>query len=205
MSMETEAPEQPRPGGLLGRYVSVVERLCRLAYTLAAVLVLMDLVLIGGSVVLRYFFSSALVGADEIVAFSLTAVVMLAAPEVLRRNHHVAVDVVVALLPPRAKKWTEIWAAISVLAVALLLIVNGYKTVLFSRMIGSLTEGQLEWPVWMLQSFLPLGGVLLGLVAIEQLWRTVASMRNSPLPQAAHQPNSEHQQKTDEPSPADSL
>src|SRR5690606_6103335 len=104
MSMGNEAPEHPRPGGVLGRYVAVVERLCGLAYTLAAVLVLMDLLLIGGSVVLRYFFSSALVGADEIVAFSLTAVVMLAAPEVLRRNQHVAVDVVVALLPPRAKK-----------------------------------------------------------------------------------------------------
>jgi len=199
MSMKNEAPQEPRPGGALGRYVAVVERLCRLAYTIAAILVLMDLCLIGGSVVLRYFFSSALVGADEIVAFSLTAVVMLAAPEVLRRNHHIGVDVVVALLPSRVKKWAELWAAISVLAVALLLVVNGYKTVVFSRMIGSLTEGQLEWPVWILQSFLPLGGFLLGLVAVEQIWRTLLSMRASP---AAELPQ---QNKNEEPSPADSL
>lgn len=198
MSMGSEAPELAQPSGLLGKYAIAIGWLCRFAYALAAVLVLMDMVLIGGSIVLRYFFSSALTGADEIVAFSLTAIVMLAAPEVLRRNQHVVVDVAVAFLPPRLKIWTELWAAISVLAVALLLIVNGSKTVAFSRMIGSLTDGHLEWPVWVLQCFLPVGGVLLGLVALEHGWRAIAALRG------ARSSTALEKGKSNTPSPADS-
>ena len=197
--MGSEAPEQPRSEGLLGKYATLTRWLCQLAYALAAMLVLMDMVLVGGSVVLRYFFSSGLRGADEIVAFSLTAIVMLSAPEVLRRHQHIAVDIAVALLPSNWKRWAELWAVVSVMAVALLLIVNGSNTVAFSRMIGSLTEGQLEWPVWMLQSFLPVGGVLLGMVALEQFWRIILAMRSDDS-QDMHQ-----DKESTEPSPADSL
>lgn len=199
MVMGSGAAEPPRSAGLLGAYSALTGRLCRLAYALAAMLVLMDMVLVGGSVVLRYFFSSGVRGADEIVAFSLTAIVMLSAPEVLRRHQHIAVDIVVALLPSNWKRWAQLWAAISVLAVALLLIVNGSNTVAFSRMIGSLTDGQLEWPVWMLQLFLPTGGVLLGMVALEHIWRSILAMRSG-------DPHDLLQDKeSTEPSPADSL
>lgn len=199
MSLGSEVPEAVPPSGLLGKYAVVVSRLCRFAYGLAAALVLMDMVLIGGAVVFRYFFSAGFLGADEIVALSLTAIVMLAAPEVLRRNQHIIVDVVVALLPPRAKIWTQMWAAVSVMAVAALLIINGSNTVAFSHMIGSLTDGHLEWPVWMLQSFLPLGGVLLGLVALEQIWRAAAALCGG------HASQTLKQGKPNPQSPADTL
>lgn len=199
MSLGSEAPEAAPPPGLLGKYATVVSRLCRFAYALAAGLVLMDMVLIGGAIVSRYFFSAGFLGADEIVAFSLTAIVMLAAPEVLRRNQHIIVDVVVALLPPRLRIWTQIWAAISVLAVSSLLIINGSDTVAFSRMIGSLTDGHLEWPVWMLQCFLPVGGALIGLVALEQLWQAIVALCG------AHSSRTLKQGKPNAASPADTL
>src|SRR3546814_8248173 len=94
---------------------------------------------------------------------------MLSAPDVLRKNGHIGVDVLVGALPARFARWAAAWSSISVLMVAALLLVNGWKAVALSRMIGVLTEGHLELPVWTLQLFLPLGGVLLCLVATEML------------------------------------
>src|SRR3546814_5681903 len=49
--------------------------------------------IVGASILMRYLFSAPILGGDEIVAISLTAIVMLAAPDVLRRNGHIGVDI----------------------------------------------------------------------------------------------------------------
>nr|WP_067294009.1 TRAP transporter small permease [Marinobacterium profundum] len=156
-------------------YVRVVGVICDVAMACSALLVLMDLVLIGFAVVMRYLLDAPITWGDEIVALSLTAIVMLGAPKVLASGGHISVDIVTSSLKGRIAAFLKIWANLGVLAVAGLLIVNGLTTALFSKMIGSLTEGHLELPVWMLQLLLPLGGVLLGLVAIELLWRNLES------------------------------
>src|SRR3546814_10475961 len=93
---------------------------------------------------MRYLFSAPILGGDKIVAISLTAIVMLAAPDVLRRNGHIGVDILVDMLPAKAAAWANVWSCLAVLATAALLIVNGWKAVMLSRMIGSLTEGHLR-------------------------------------------------------------
>lgn len=172
--LQDQTPVGHDDGALLRAYAGVIGLLCKIGMAIASVLILLDLLLIGGAVLLRYVFSSPVIGGDELVAFTLTAIVMLAAPDVLRRNGHIGVDVLIGMLSPRAARWAAIWSSISVLLVAALLIINGWKAVALSHMIGSLTEGHLELPVWTLQLFLPLGGLLLGLVALEMLWRTLA-------------------------------
>ncbi|MCC2594744.1 TRAP transporter small permease subunit [Pusillimonas sp. MFBS29] len=172
--LQDQTPVGHDDGPLLRAYASVVGLLCKLGMAIASVLILMDLLLIGGAVLLRYVFSSPIVGGDELVAFTLTAIVMLAAPDVLRKNGHIGVDILVGMLSPRWARWAAIWSSVSVILVAALLIINGWKAVALSHMIGSLTEGHLELPVWTLQLFLPLGGVLLGLVALEMIWRALA-------------------------------
>lgn len=162
-------------GALLRAYSGVVGRLCKLGMAVASALIILDLLLIGGAVLLRYVFSAPIVGGDEVVAFTLTAIVMLSAPDVLRKNGHIGVDVLIGMLSARVARWAAAWSSISVLLVAALLMVNGWKAVALSRMIGVLTEGHLELPVWTLQLFLPLGGFLLALVATEMLWRTLTN------------------------------
>ncbi|HEY9572793.1 MAG TPA: TRAP transporter small permease [Pusillimonas sp.] len=172
--LQDNLPDNRDDGPLLHAYGRIVGPLCKAALAIASVLIIVDLLLIGAAVLLRYVFSMPIVGGDEFVAFTLTAIVMLSAPDVLRKNGHIGVDVLVGALPARFARWAAAWSSISVLMVAALLIVNGWKAVALSRMIGVLTEGHLELPVWTLQLFLPLGGVLLGLVATEMLWRTLA-------------------------------
>ncbi|WP_434601559.1 TRAP transporter small permease [Pseudomonas sp. Z4-7] len=162
-----------RPLRLYGRMVGVTSNV---AMAFAALLVLMDLALIGLAVAMRYLAGAPPAWSDEIVALSLTAIVMLGAPKVLASGGHIGVDIVTSLSRGRVAVCLNIWANLGVLAVAWLLIVNGWNTARFSRTLGSLTEGHLELPLWMLQLLLPLGGMLLALVAIELLWRNVETL-----------------------------
>ncbi len=161
------------PSRGLRLYARAVRALVDLCMAGAAVLILFDLTLIGIAVVMRYVFSNPLQWTDEIVSLTLTAVVMLSAPKVLLQNGHIGVDILTGGLRGRAQLVVRIWGASAVLCVSALLILNGWKTAMMSKLIGIMTEGQLELPVWLLQLLLPLGGVLLALVAVGQIWEAV--------------------------------
>ncbi len=162
------------PGGralrVLGR---VVEALTNLAMGLAAASLLVSLALIGWAVVLRYVFNDAPIWVDEVVGFALVAVVLLGAPSAMRRGEHIGVDVLIERLSATGKRWAQVWAALAVMLVAAILIVNGWETAMLARTLGLLTEGSLEWPTWLLMLLMPVGGILLLLAALEVLWRAV--------------------------------
>jgi TRAP-type C4-dicarboxylate transport system permease small subunit len=138
---------------------------------LSAAGVLVSLGLIAWAVVMRYVFHRPPVWADEAVAFLLVGIVMLAAAQSLRRGEHIGVDIFVNRLGPRARRWADAWAFLSVLVVSLILIVNGWQTAMFSKQLGILTEGNVEIPVYWLQLLLPFGGLMMLLVSIEALLR----------------------------------
>lgn len=161
-------------GRALRGYSRFVGALARLAVALAAACLLAGLALIGWAVVMRYVFNRAPVWVDEVVGFSLVAIVMLAAADTLRRGEHFGVDLLVARLAPRGRRWAQGWAALATIAIAAVLVVNGWQGAMFSKLLGMVTEGQLEWPVWALMLLMPLGGALLLLAAVEQLWRALA-------------------------------
>jgi TRAP-type C4-dicarboxylate transport system permease small subunit len=163
-------------GPALRALAAVVGALITLATALAAAALLLSLALIGWAVVMRYVFNAAPVWVDEVVGFALVAIVMLAAAQTLRRGEHIAVDLLVGRLPPRQRRWTQAWGALAAIAVAAILIVNGWETAALARMLGLLTEGHLEWPTWWLMLLMPVGGVLIALAALEALWRALAGL-----------------------------
>lgn len=150
-------------------YSGLINIVCKLGLNVATLLIILNTVLIGVNVVLRYVFHYSILGMEELVSASLTIIVMLSAPEVLRRNSHIGVDILIGFLSPFWVRVARVWSFVAVLAVSLLFIVNGWDAMQLSKLIGALTEGYMEIPVWILQLFLPLGGVLLALAAIEQL------------------------------------
>lgn len=160
-------------GPLLYYYGRFIFYICQLALAGATALLIIDLLVLGLAVPMRYFFSKPIIWGDEVIALSLTSIVMLGAPEVLRRNEHIGVDIFVSQLKGRALEWAVLWANFSILSMAGILIINGWHTAMFSKMIGSLTDGHLELPLWLLQLLLPIGGVLLLLVTFEHLWRSL--------------------------------
>ena len=165
-----------RAAAAAARAARVIGALADGAAALSAAGVLVSLALIAWAVVMRYVFNRAPVWVDDVVGFMLVGIVMLAAAQVLRRGEHIGVDLLTARLSPRARRWADAWAALGALAVALILIVNGWRTAMFAKQLGIVAEGRVEIPVFWLQLLLPLGGLLLGLAALEALARLAAGL-----------------------------
>jgi TRAP-type C4-dicarboxylate transport system permease small subunit len=155
------------------------------AVALSAAGVLASLALIAWAVAMRYVFNRPPAWVDDAVGFVLVGVVMLAAAQVLRRGEHIGVDLLTARLSPRARRWAEAWSALAVLAAALVLVLNGWSTAMFSRQLGIVAEGNVEIPVFWVQLFLPAGGAMMALVALESLARLAAG---APPAEARHGP-----------------
>lgn len=175
MTRDARSPE-PAEGRALRAFGRLVAALSGAAMALAAAALLVSLALIGWAVVMRYGFNAAPVWVDEVVGFALVAVVMLAAANALRRGEHIGVDLLVERLPAGGRRWIRAWSALATAAIALVLIFNGWDTAMLAKMLGLVTEGWLEWPTWQLMLFMPVGGALLLLAAIEALWRALAGL-----------------------------
>lgn len=164
------APGAREPAALRA-LAAAVRAVNALAIGLSGAGILAALALIGWSVVMRYAFNRPPLWVDEVVGFLLVAIVMLAAADVLRRGEHIGVDVLTGQLRGRRQRWAQAWSSLATLAAALILVVNGWQSAMFSRSLGIVTEGQLELPVFWLMLLLPLGGLLLMLTAAEALLR----------------------------------
>lgn len=136
--------------------------------------VLASLALVAWAVVMRYAFNQPPAWVDDTVGFLLVAIVMLAAAQTLRRGEHIGVDLLTSRLGPRARRWADAWGALAALAASLVLVVNGWSTAMFSRQLGIVAEGNVEIPVHWVQLLLPLGGLMMALVALEALARLAA-------------------------------
>lgn len=182
--MSGSKPPTAAPRGAIDRIARVIGVVNDAAMALAAAGVLASLGLICWAVVMRYVFNRPPVWVDEVVGFVLVGIVMLAAAQSLRRGEHIGVDILITRLGPRGRLWAQAWSSLSVLVVSLILVVNGWRTAMFARQIGVLTEGNLEIPSFWLQLFLPLGGLMMLLVSLEALLRLAA--RAPPLTTPQH-------------------
>ena len=175
----TAASKEPAPVRLLGRLIFLVNGL---ATALSAIGILASLALIVWSVVMRYIFNRPPLWVDEVVGFLLVAIVMLATADVLRKGEHIGVDLLTTRLGPKGMWWARAWASLTSLAAALILVFNGWESAMFSRMLGVVTEGHLELPVFWFMLLLPLGGLLMLLTSLEALARLATGCTSLAVP-----------------------
>ena len=138
----------------------------------AGVVVLMMLV-VSYSVVNRYILNTPITWTDELSGYLVVALVMLGAADALRRGDHISVDLITARLATRGKQLVEIWSCIVVLVFSSVLLISSKKTIEYSVNFEIVSEGYLEVPMWIPQSFLILGGSLIFLVALVKLTRAL--------------------------------
>jgi TRAP-type C4-dicarboxylate transport system permease small subunit len=154
--------------GVLRLADRIVVALVRLAGAIAALLILFCALAIFAGVVARM--SGIPMGwPSEIVPHLLVVAVMLAAAECFRRGEHIAVDFITGRLRARARRIVSIWASATVIFLAVLLVSQGLEMIAFSRMTGMRTFDRLDFPVWWVESVIPVGGALLGLAALRAL------------------------------------
>jgi len=144
----------------------------RLAGMLSSLLILLSFCLMIFAIFQRYFLNTPLKWGDEMLGYLLVAIVMSGMAEALRRGDHVAIDLVSSFFGSTARVWLIRLSYSAVLAFAVIFGISADEVVRFSYGFGSYSPGYLEAPMWIPQSTMVAGSVLLGLGALAGLLRS---------------------------------
>jgi TRAP-type C4-dicarboxylate transport system permease small subunit len=155
--------------GILAR----LDRLGRLFENSMLVLLLGTMILLASSqIILRNFFDSGFVWADEFLRICLLWTAMFGAVAASRDNRQIAIDVLSRFL---AGRWLGAVMAVVQLftaAVSGLIAWHSYRFVADSREFQDLLLG--DWPAWVFQAVIPVG---FGLIAYRYLVFGLGSAR----------------------------
>lgn len=165
---ETQAPRTSlqRAARGLERVAGIVSRV---SLAIAGAACLATFALVCYAISMRYFFNRPQSWSDEAVGWLIVVTVMLAVPEAQRRGEHIGVDALTERLNARHKRWAAALGVVTVTVVGWLLVSEGIEMVQFTRMIGIVSNVLPEFDLWVIQSFVPIGGAILLLVAAAQL------------------------------------
>jgi TRAP-type C4-dicarboxylate transport system permease small subunit len=98
---------------------------------------------------------------------------------VLRRDGHIAVDVLPHYLQGRSLHVLRVIVLGACVAAGIAFAVFGAKTVLFFRQLGVMSTTEIEFPMWVLYASYPLGFALAASFALESLLMELAGRRTT--------------------------
>lgn len=155
-------------------FFGLINGLSNLAARIGALMMIAMLAVIGYSVVQRYFFGTPVTWTDELTGYLVVATVMFGAAETLRRDEHITVDLLTTKRSAKVKKLISIWGNLAVIAVAVTLLLGTHSSLSYSYNFDIVSNGYLEVPMWIPQSSMIVGGVLLVLVAAARIVRQIS-------------------------------
>jgi len=116
----------------------------------------------------RYFLSVSLSWAEEAMLFLMIGAVFLAAPPVGWLGRHIRMDVVISLLPGRARRVFEIFSDVVTIATCCMLAVFAWPVVTMLAELDQRSESA-NIPLVIPQSVVPLGLMLMALLIAVRL------------------------------------
>ena len=144
----------------------------RIAGVLSSLLIFVSFCLMIFAIFQRYFLNTPLKWGDEMLGYLLVAIVMSGVAEALRRGDHVAIDLLTSFFGIKVRALLTYLSYTAVLAFAVIFGISADEVVRFSYGFGSFSPGYLEAPMWIPQSTMIAGSVLLGLGALAGLIRS---------------------------------
>ena len=144
----------------------------RIAGVLSSLLIFVSFCLMIFAIFQRYFLNTPLKWGDEMLGYLLVAIVMSGVAEALRRGDHVAIDLLTPFFGIKIRALLKYLSYTAVLAFAVIFGISADEVVRFSYGFGSYSPGYLEAPMWIPQSTMIAGSILLGLGALAGLVRS---------------------------------
>ncbi len=140
---------------------SVVER-CNVALGVVSGLgVLVMGLILSYEVVCRYFFNAPTIWAQETATYLYMWTMLAAASYTLQEGKHVAVDLVLERLPPRVRSMLEVATGAVGATFCAIVSVQAYEMISATVRFGKVSATPLRVPLWIPQSALLMGFVLL--------------------------------------------
>ena len=156
--------------GPLTRAIASVLTLC--GY-LSAMLILLILAVVSYAIIQRYVLHTPLLWGDELIGYTLVAVVMLGAAQALRTGDHISMDLLSSHAGARMRRALAIWADLAVIAFGVVLGSSTWESIVFAIDFGSYAIGHIEIATWIPQLPMLLGSILLVLAAGVRLLQTI--------------------------------
>lgn len=147
----------------LRRAILALALVCRVISSLIIALMMCTIVY---DVFLRYAFDSPTTWVLEANAIALLALTFLALPDLYARNQHIAMDLAHDRMTASMRRVAAVVVRVAVAAFALLLVILGVSSTLRAFDAGMLTSGIVLIPVWAIYALIPLGAVVLFLIAV---------------------------------------
>jgi TRAP-type mannitol/chloroaromatic compound transport system permease small subunit len=166
-------------GGLL-KASRIIDAVSERFGTLATWLVLLACLVSTGNAISRYAFNLSSNAWLELQWYMFAAMVFFGAPQALRLNEHVRVDVLYTAFSERGRIWVDIVGIIFfLLPFCAVLLYFTWPWFLDSWRIGESSSnagGLIRWPVKLI---LPLGFALLALQGLSELIKRIAALTDS--------------------------
>ncbi|HSM19319.1 MAG TPA: TRAP transporter small permease [Hyphomicrobiales bacterium] len=150
-------------------YVRIVSSLSKLGGLIAMLLLAAAVVVVCQMIFMRYVLNASTIWQTEFVIYSLMAATFIGSPYVLMLKGHVGVDLLPTVLPPRARFWLELVAALLSLGFCALLAWSGWTYLEEAWTGGWRTQTVWALPLWIPLLPLPTGIGLLCLQYVAEM------------------------------------
>jgi len=153
---------------------SVLDAIYKTAGVVAALCLVAILVLIVLQMLARWT-GLVFVGATDYAGYAMAAASFLAFAYALNHGAHIRVSILLNSVPRRAKRWLEIWCFGIGTCVMWYFVWYGQRFVYWSWKFNEVSQGQDATPLWIPQSFMLAGAVLLAVALTDNLLHLIVT------------------------------
>ncbi len=163
---------EPEPASAQGRLSRILFVWGWVERTIAGLLGAFALVIAALQVFGRYIDPEhAINWAEEVIVYIAVWAVMIVASELVHSDGHVRPDLVLRLLRPSAQRWVEMFNCLVAMTFTFGMLWYGWDVVNTAVLLDQRSSSDLQFPIWIYYTALPVGGGLMLLRYIIRLIR----------------------------------
>jgi TRAP-type C4-dicarboxylate transport system permease small subunit len=165
---------------------TVCDAIYNLAGGVAALCLIGILALIVAQMAARWT-GGVLIGATAYAGYMMAAASFLAFAYALNHGAHIRVSIVLNAVPRKVRRWLDVWCFAIGAAVMWYFVWYGWRFVYWSWKFGDVSQGQDATPLWIPQSAMLLGAVILAIALTDHLIHVIATGKHRIRPNLSDQ------------------
>jgi C4-dicarboxylate transporter, DctQ subunit len=114
--------------------------------------------------------ANAITWAEEVIVYIMVWAIMIIASQLVRTDGQVRPDLVLRMLPPGVQRWVEMFNCLVAIAFTFGMVWYGWDVVSTAVLLDQRSSSDLQFPIWIYYTALPVGG---GLMLVRYLIRLV--------------------------------
>ena len=114
--------------------------------------------------------SGAITWAEEVIVYIMVWGIMIIASQLVRTDGQVRPDLVLRMLPPGVQRWMEVFNCLVAIAFTFGMVWYGWAVVSTAILLDQRSSSDLQFPIWIYYTALPVGG---GLMLVRYVIRLV--------------------------------